>query len=153
MATSTSLSAFQQLQHAQSIDSTWKASIFVMKNRIIGNNNTSIIDTTVTNNSNIKSTSHSDLQSIDIVPYLKKPSIETECFYLHQLKYPAGASFCFNGYSGIADAKPLSKYLIKCALASSGTELSVGKSHGPSKNSKRLVHRFHTLYKMISFLM
>ena len=145
MATSASLSAFQQLQHAQSIDSTWKASILVIKNRNIGNSNTANTDTTVTNSSNVKPTSHSDLQSIDIVPYLKKPSIETECFYLHQLKYPPGASFCFHGYSGIADAKPLSKYLIKCALASSGTELSIGKSHGPSKKSKRLVHSYHTL--------
>ena len=133
MATSTSVSAFQQLKHAQSIDSTWKASIFVIKNRNIGNSYTADTDTAVTNSSNVQPTSHSNLQSIDIVPYLKKPSIETECFYLHQLKYPSGASFCFHGYSGIADAKPLSKYLVKCALASSGTELIVGKSHGPSK--------------------
>ena len=93
MATSTSVSAFQQLKHAQSIDSTWKASIFVIKNRNIGNSDTANTDTAVTNSSNVQPISHSDLQSIDIVPYLKEPSIEEECFYLHQLKYPSGSSF------------------------------------------------------------
>ena len=128
MDTSTTLSAFELLQQAQSIDSTWKASIYVIKHR----NNT-----TTNHTSQPSTTSQPDFDSVDIVPYLKKPSVETECLYLHQLKYPPGASFCFHGYSGIADAKPLSKYLIKCALASSGTELSVGKSHGPSKKSNR----------------
>lgn len=126
------MSAFKQLQDAQCNDSTWKASIKVMKHRNIATN-----DIASSSGNPLPIKSHSDLDYIDIVPYLEKPSVQTDCMYQHELNYPPGASFCFHGYNGIADANPLSKYIIKCALASSGTALCVGKSHGPQKKSKR----------------
>mmetsp|Transcript_21381 Transcript_21381/g.29964 ORF Transcript_21381/g.29964 Transcript_21381/m.29964 type:complete len:120 (-) Transcript_21381:401-760(-) len=119
------MSTFDLLKNAQMHDSTWTPSIIVSKYCIIDANGVTI--------SNEKRDSY-----VDIVPLMKKPSALDACLYCHhELNYPVGASFCFEGYKGVADAKPLAKYIIKCALERSGTQLCIAKSHGPKNNPKR----------------
>ena len=43
-----------------------------------------------------------------------------------ELRYPSGASFCFEGFKGIQDSQRLVTYLVDKASISDGTKLVVG---------------------------
>jgi hypothetical protein len=131
------MSTFELLKDAQDHDSTWTASIIVSKYRCIDANGAVLLPD--------DHSADSKDRFVDIVPLLKQPSTLDACLYRHELNYPVGASFCFEGYKGVADAKPLAKYIVKCALESSGTQLCIAKSHGPQKKTKRYANTIQSL--------
>ena len=67
-----------------------------------------------------------DLKSkqIDIVPFLKEPSVIMKCLYTQTLKYPKECTIELTGYKGIEDLERL-KHNVITAAAKNGTELVV----------------------------
>ena len=46
---------------------------------------------------------------------MAKPSLQFEVILSHELKYPKGDSFCFEGFNGVDDQRRLVYYIIDCA--------------------------------------
>ena len=57
---------------------------------------------------------------------MAKPSLQFEVILSHELKYPKGASFSFEGFNGVDDQHWLLSHIIDCAKQIDGTLLVPG---------------------------
>lgn len=62
----------------------------------------------------------------NIVLLMAKPSIQLELILLHELKYPNGAPFCFEGCNGVNDQNRSVPHIIDCAKKTEVTQLVPG---------------------------
>ena len=76
-----------------------------------------------------------DNTTTNIIPFLSDPSIAMITVLEKELRYPSGASFCFEGFKGIQDSQRLVTYLIEKASISDGTKLVVGINNDLSTKS------------------
>ena len=110
------LSAYNALCNARISDSNWEPSIYVdIKSP---NCITKIIP------------SYVDIKNVDktnIVPLMAPPSSHYETILSQILKYPKGASFCFEGFHGLDDKDRLVSHIIDCAKKIDGTQLVQGR--------------------------
>ena len=57
---------------------------------------------------------------------MTKPSLQFEVILLHELKYPKGSSFCFEGFNGVDDQHRLVSHIIDYAKKIDSTQLVPG---------------------------
>ena len=82
-----------------------------------------------------------DIKHVDktnIVPLMAPPSSHFETILSHELKYPKGASFCFDGFNGLDDKDRLVSHIIDCAKKIDGTQLVQGR-YNKTPNIKKYV--------------
>ena len=72
----------------------------------------------------------------NIVPLMAEPSVILEQVLSHGLKYPKGASFCFEGYTGVDDKDRLVSHIIDSAKKVDGTQLVPGRYNKTPKQKK-----------------
>ena len=107
--------AYNALCNAIISDSNWEPSIYIDIKSL--NCITKIIPSCV----DIK-----HVNQTNIVPLMAPPSSHYETILSHELKYPKGASFCFEGFHGIDDKDRLVSHIIDCAKKIDGTQLVQG---------------------------
>ena len=108
--------AYNALVRARISDSNWKPSIYVDIEP--PKSITDIVASCV----NMKY-----VGKTNIVPLMAKPSEQFKVILSDELKYPKGASFCFDGFYGVNDKDRLVSHIIDSAKKEDGTQLIPGR--------------------------
>ena len=115
--------AYNALVRARISDSNWKLSIYVdiEPPKSITDSVASCVDMKYIGKTNI-------------VPLMAEPSEVFKLILSDQLKYPKGASFCFDGFKSVNDKDRLVSHIIDSAKKVDGTQLVPGRyNNTPAK--------------------
>ena len=129
-------SAYNALVTARLSDSKWGPSIYV--DFIAPKSLTDIVATCV------------DIKYVgktNIVPLMAEPSQLLKVILSEELKYPKGASFCFDGFHGVNDKDRLVSHIIDSAKKIDGTQLVPGR-YNKTPNPKKVSYLVHYLIKL-----
>ena len=120
--------AYNSLVRARISDSNWKPSIYVdiEAPKSITDNVSSCV--------NMK-----HIGKTNIVPLMAKPSEQFKVILSDELKYPKGASFCFDGFKGVDDKKRLVSHIIDSAKKEDGTQLVPARYLNTPKQKKYVI--------------
>ena len=124
--------AYNALVRARISDSKWEPSIYVdiVPPKSITDIVASCVDIKYVGKTNI-------------VPLMAEPSQLFKVILSEELKYPKGASFCFDGFNGVNDKDRLVSHIIDSAKKEDGTQLVPGRyNNTPNKKSMS----FFTMY-------
>ena len=75
----------------------------------------------------------------NIVPLMAEPSEQFKVILSDELKYPKGASFCFDGFNGVNDKDRLVSHIIDSAKKDDGTQLVPGRYLNTPKQKKYVI--------------
>ena len=123
-------SAYKDMFYARVTDSNWVPSIFVdiPAPIFISDLIPSYVDIELVGKTNI-------------VPLMDKPSLQFEVILSHELKYPKGASFFFEGFNGVEDQHRLVSHIIDWAKKIDVTQLVSGY-YNKTPSQKEQVHYY-----------
>ena len=65
----------------------------------------------------------------NIVPLMARPSEVPKVIFIKELKYPPGASFCFDAYYGVDDQNRLVSHIIDTDVMNNGSVLEKGRTY------------------------
>ena len=118
-------SAYHALVSARIADSKWVPSIYV--DIVAPKSLTDIVASCV------------DMKYVgktNIVPLMAEPSQLLKVILSEELKYPNGASFCFEGFQGVKDKDRLVSHIIDSAKKVDGTQLVPGRYNNTPNQKK-----------------
>jgi len=121
--------AYNALVRARISDSKWKPSIYVdiVPPKSITDIVASCVDMKYVGKTNI-------------VPLMAEPSQLFNVILSDELKYPKGASFCFDGFYGVNDKDQLVSHIIDSAKKEDGTQLVPGRYNNTPTQKKYVIY-------------